>query len=306
MKIVSVDKVFLDPKHSNQLKKLGEVKIYNDIPNETEGIRRINDADIVITNWFDMPARVIAAAQNLKMICVAATGYEWIDMSQAHKQNITVCNAPGYSTESVAEHTIGLLLGAIRLTLKAESDFRSGIWNPPGYKGRELNGKTLGVIGHGAIGRKVADIAKNGFGMRIVFVDSSSPRDALVNLLQQSDVITINAPITEKTKGMLGAKEFQLMKSDVVIVNTGRGAIIDEASLITNLKSGKVFAAGLDVFAEEPLPKTSPLFLFSNVILTPHIAFNTEESEQRLSAIIMENIMKYIEGHPQHVISVTL
>lgn len=303
MKIVSVDKVYFHPEHINKLKKFGDVVIYNDIPDKAEGINRIKDADIVITNWFDMPSRVIAAATKLKMICVAATGYEWIDMIQTRKQHITVCNSPGYSTESVAEHAIGLLLHAARLASQAEFDFRSGIWNPLDYKGRELYGKTLGIIGFGAIGKRVADIAKNGLNMNILYANSSTARDNLEHLLQKSDAITINAPITDKTKGMIGTKEFELMKHGVVIVNTGRGAIIDEQSLIANLKSKKIFAAGLDVFTEEPLAKNSPLFQFSNVALTPHIAFNTEESEQRLSTIVTENITNYLEGHPQNVVS---
>ncbi|MEK7119634.1 MAG: NAD(P)-dependent oxidoreductase, partial [Patescibacteria group bacterium] len=168
MKIVSVDKVYLDPKHIRELKKLGDVVIYNDVPDEIEGIKRIKDADIVIDNWFEMPATVISAAPKLKLIAVAATGYDWIDISAAKKHNIVVCNAPGYSTGSVAEHTIGLLLRAIRLASRAEADLRAGKWNPTTYKGKELSGKTLGIIGYGAIGKRVAKIAKNGFGMRIL------------------------------------------------------------------------------------------------------------------------------------------
>ncbi|MEK7587418.1 MAG: NAD(P)-dependent oxidoreductase [Patescibacteria group bacterium] len=303
MKIVSVDKVYLDPKHIRELKKLGDVVIYNDVPDEIEGIKRIKDADIVIDNWFEMPATVISAAPKLKLIAVAATGYDWIDISAAKKHNIVVCNAPGYSTGSVAEHTIGLLLRAIRLASRAEADLRAGKWNPTTYKGKELSGKTLGIIGYGAIGKRVAKIAKNGFGMRILYVNSKNSRQDIEDLLKKSDVVSINAPLTNETRGMIGTKEFQLMNSGVVIINTGRGAIIDEQSLIDTLKSGKIFAAGLDTYVDEPMRKDNPLFTFSNVTLTPHIAFNTEESEQRLSAIVTKNIVAYLANHPQHVVS---
>ncbi len=303
MKIVSADKVYLYPEHIKKLKAFGEVTIYNDVPEEAEYIRRIKDADIVINNWVDMPAAVISAAPNLKMICIAATGYEWVDLQQAKKQGITVCNAPAYSTEAVAEHTIGLMLAATRLTSSAEYNIRRGKWDPLAYKGKELKGKTLGVIGYGSIGRRISEIAKNGFGMNILYVNSSSSRKDFEQLLKKSDVITINAPLTDKTKGMIGSNEFELMNSGVIIINTGRGAIIDENAFISALKSGKIFAAGLDVLTIEPMKNTDPLFAFPNVTITPHIAFNTEESEFRLSQLVTENIKKFLEGTPQNVIS---
>lgn len=303
MKIVSVDKVFLHPEHINELKKLGEVVIYSDVPDEAEGIKRIKHADIVIDNWFEMPATVISAAPKLKLLAVAATGYEWIDLQQAKKQCITVCNAPGYATEAVAEHTIGLLLAATRLTSPSQSDIRQGTWNPLAYKGKELKGKILGIIGYGAIGRRVAEIAKTGFEMNILYNNSSSSREDLEHLIRESDMISINAPFTDKTKGMIGFKEFELMKPGVIIVNTGRGAVIDEKAFINTLKTGKIFAAGLDVLSDEPMKHTDPLFNFPNVIITPHIAFNTEESEYRCSQIVTDNIKKFLEGHPQNVVS---
>ncbi len=303
MKIVSADKVYLYPEHRKNLKQLGEVVIYNDVPDEQKGIRRIKDADIVINNWLEMPARVISAAPKLKMICVAATGYEWIDLAQSRKQSITVCNTPNFSTDAVAEHAIGLLLTAIRLASKAQVDIRKGTWDPLAYKGKELKGKTLGIIGYGTIGRRVAEIAKNGFNMNILFVNSSSSRQDFEKLLHRSDVISINAPLTNKTRGMVGKKEFQLMKNGVVLVNTGRGAIIDERALMDNLTSGKIFAAGLDVLSNEPMKKTDPLFAYPNVVITPHIAFNTEESEYRCSQIVTDNIKKFLGGHPQNVVS---
>jgi len=303
MKIVSVDKVVIYPEHVRELEKFGEVVIYNDIPDEKEGIKRIKDADIVIDNWYEMPAKVISSAPKLKMICVAATGYEWVDLNETKKRGIIVSNSPGYSTEAVAEHTIGLLLHSIRKASEAEREIVNGKWTPIKFKGKELRGKTLGIIGYGSIGKRIAEIAKKGFNMKILYINTQSSRTSFEKLLKDSDFISINTPLTKKTKGMISKKEFNLMKKGVSIVNTGRGAVIDEILLINNLKSGKIFAAGIDVFSEEPIEKKHPFFKNPNVTITPHIGFNTEEAEYRLSQIIVDNIKNFVEGHPIHVVS---
>ncbi len=303
MKIVSVDKVVIYPKHIQELKELGEVIIYNDVPDEKEGIKRIKDADVVIDNWYEMPANVIASALKLKMICVAATGYEWVDLNETRKRGIVVLNSPGYSTEAVAEHTIGLLLHSIRKASESEREIINGKWTSIKFKGKELRGKTLGIIGYGSIGRRVAEIAKKGFNMKILYINTQSSRTDFEKLLKDSDFISINTPLTEKTKGMISKKEFDLMKKGISIVNTGRGAVVDEISLINNLKSGKVFAAGIDVFSKEPIEKNNPLLKNPNVTITPHIGFNTEEAEYKLSEIIVNNIENFVQGHPINVIS---
>jgi len=303
MKIISVDKVVIYPEHVLELEKLGDVTIYNDIPDEAEGIQRIKDADIVIDNWFKMPAQVIKACQNLKMICVAATGYDWVDVNETRKRKIVVSNSPGYGTEAVAEHTIGLLLHTIRRASEAEKSIAKGIWDPMKYRGHELQGKTLGIIGFGSIGKRIAEIAEKGFDMKILYVNSKSSTSDFEKLLKESDCITINSPLTERTKGMVGDREFAMMKTGVVIVNTGRGAVVDEQSFIRSLESGKVFGAGLDVFPKEPIDKNYPLFRFPNVTITPHIGFNTEEAEYRLSEIVVKNIQNFVENHPIHVVT---
>ena len=303
MKIVSVDKVVIYPEHVRELEKFGEVVIYNNIPDEKEGIKRIKDADIVIDNWYEMPAKVISSAPKLKMICVAATGYEWIDLNETRKRGIVVSNSPDYSTEAVAEHAIGLLLHSIRKASEAEREIVNGKWTPIKFKGKELRGKTLGIIGYGSIGKRIAEIAKKGFNMKILYINTQSSRTSFEKLLKDSDFISINTPLTKKTKGMISKKEFNLMKKGVSIVNTRRGAVIDEILLINNLKSGKIFAAGIDVFSEEPIEKKHPFFKNPNVTITPHIGFNTEEAEYRLSQIIVDNIKNFVEGHPIHVVS---
>lgn len=302
MKIVSVDNVCIYPEHEKMLQKLGEVVIYHNTPSEEEGINRIIDADIVIDNWFKMPASVIKASTKLKLIAVAATGYDWIDLEESKKRGITICNAPGYSTEAVAEHTIGLMLHAIRHATSAETSYRSGTWDTTLFKGKELSKKTLGIIGYGAIGRRVAQIAENGFGMNTMFVNSKSSRADLESLLKNSDIISINSPLTDTTRDLISTIEFDLMKPGVVIVNTGRGAVINQDALQKNLASGKIFAAGLDVLENEPVAHTNPIFTFPNVVLTPHIGWNTKEAEYNLSKLIISNIQMYIHGTPQNKI----
>ncbi len=303
MNIVSVDKVVIYPEHREILERIGSLTVYADVPDESEGIRRIKEADIVIDNWMIMPAHVIRACPRLKMISVAATGYEWVDLQETRKRNIAVCNSPNYATNAVAEHTFGLLLNAARLSGRAYSDLQKHIYKPFLYKGKELRGKTIGIIGYGHIGRHVASLAQSGFGMHVIYTDSKSPRTRLEELLKQSDFISVNAPLNERTKNMLSAKEFNLMKRHVVIVNTGRGAVIDEKALLANLKNGKVFSVGLDVLTDEPMNLDSSLIGMQNVFITPHIGFNTEESEYRLSEIVTENIVRHIQGKPQNVVS---
>lgn len=303
MKIINIDKNYLDPLHIAELKKHGEVIIYNDIPTEAEAIRRISDADILITSWLEIPKSLLAHAKKLKYITIAATGYSWVDVEAARERAIPVSNAPYYSTEAVAEHTIGLLLQAARLASKAERDTRKHIWENTLYKGKELKGKTLGIIGYGAIGKRVGEIAAKGFGMQILSVDSTSTRADLEHLLQQSDCLSINAQLTDNTRELLSDKEFALMKDDVIIVNTGSGQILNQQALVKALKKGKIFAAALDVYEKEPLPENDVLRSFDNVTLTPHIAYNTKEAQFVLSKITMENVLTFLKGKPQNVVN---
>lgn len=303
MKIVSVDKVEIHPDHIETLKQYGEVVVYDDVPSEDEGVRRIIDADIVIDNWFKMPAKVIASCRKLKMIAVAATGYEWIDLQEARKHNILITNAPYYCTEAVAEHAISLMLQASRMSYLAEKEIRQGKWRPTEYKGKELQGKVLGIIGYGNIGRRIAKIATAGFEMKILYVNSGSSRKDLEKLLTESDFVSINAPINDITHMMISAREFDLMKNGVVVVNTGRGAVIDEGELFRNLQSRKIFAAGLDVLAHEPMQRNDPLFTLDNVVISPHIAYNTNEALYQLSSIVVDNVIGFLKGKPQNVVS---
>lgn len=303
MKIVVIDSMYFAPQHIQELMSLGDFVSYPINPkNEKEALERVKDADIIVNFWYTMPAHFFEVLPKLKMICVAAVGYEWIDVDTAKKYGVTITNCPRHNGEAVAEHTIGLILSAARQVSRADFELRKGNWNSEQYKGKELKGRTLGIIGYGFIGQRVGEIAQKGFGMNLRFINSRSSRKDLEDLLRQSDIISINAPLNRQTKNFLTAKEFDLMKPGVVIVNTGRGAIVDEQALINNLKSGKIYAAGWDTFIQEPLSKTNPLFTCPNIIVTPHIGWNTEESEMRLSQMIVDNIKHYLKGAPQNVV----
>lgn len=304
MKIVAVDILYFLPIDREKLNKLGELVIYDTNPkDQNEAASRIRDADIVINSWYPLPKEIIKQTQNLKFICAASVGFDKIDIETAKEKNIVVSNCPGNNAEAVAEYTIALLLNAARYVEQAQKDLRNGMWHSEKYKGKELKGKTLGVIGYGTIGKRVAEIAEKGFGMKILFVNSQSAREDLEKLLKESDFISINAPRNKQTEGMIGTKEFDVMKQGVVLVNTGRGALIDEEALIKNVQSGKIAAAGLDVMQKEPMDTTSPLFSFENVSITPHAAWNTTETEERLSQQVVENIEAFIKNTPQNVVS---
>lgn len=303
-KIVAVDPILLYPEHTKLLKEFGELTTYDTVPkNSREIIDRIKGADIVIDYWTALPKEVMENLKNTKMICSATAGYDWIDVKTASKKGIIITHCPGHNSESVAEFTIGLMLSALRRMCKAVNETREGFYKPSGYKSKDLKDKTLGIIGYGTIGKRVAEIAEQGFGMKILFTNSSSTRGNLEKLLKESDCISVNAPLNNKTRNLLGKHEFDLMKDGVVFVNTGRGAIVNETALFNALKSGKMYAAGLDMLANEPFEKNNPLFKLQNVIITPHIAWNTEESDYRLSAQVVEIISAFISGKPIYIVS---
>lgn len=302
MNIVNIDtEIIIDPKHERVLKSLGNLQTYKDIPSIDIQRKRVREADIIIT--YNLQTELMITASHLKMICVSATGYDRVDIAVAKKRNIVVSNCPGFSTEGVAEHTIGLMLSAIRLSSLAQTELRMGTWKSTRYKGFNLNGKTLGVIGFGRIGKRVAEIAQKGLHMKIISINSKDSRKDLEILLKKSDIISVNAPLNNQTRGLISDNEFQLMKKGVVLVNTGRGAIIDEKALVANLLSGKIFAAGLDTFTHEPIEKNNPLLQIPNVTLTPHIAWNTSETEYRLSKMVVDNVRNFIHGKPINVVS---
>ena len=311
MKIVIVDHIYLEEEHIKKLRSLSDLEIFEKPPKTSDELKeRIRAADIVIVGWTNLTKNIIDSAKKLKMVSIWATTCHYADLEAAKERGIVVTHVPGYATEAVAEHAFALLLAAIRKLPSADKHVRRGDFDWRPFGGVELHGKTLGIIGTGAIGCRVAEIAKV-FKMQILAFDKypnlKRAEDIgmkyvdLYSLLKKSDFVTLHVSLTSETEGLIGKKEIEAMKKGAVIINTSQGKVIDEKDLINALKSGKLSYAGLDVFEEEPPAKDNPLFKLDNVILSPHIGFHTVEAAKRCTDICIDNVVKFLERHPQNV-----
>jgi len=311
MKLVVVDHVYLEEEHIKKLESIGDLKIFNNPPKTIDELKeRINAADIVIAGWSDFTKEIIESARELKMISIWATTCHYVDLEAAKEKGIVVTHVPGYATEAVAEHVFALLLATVRKLRLADEHVRKGEFDWRPFAGRELAGKTLGIIGTGLIGCRVAEIAK-AFKMQILAFDkypnSKKAEEIgmkyvdLHTLLKESDFLTLHVTLTSETEKMIGKKEINIMKKGVVIINTSQGKVIDEKALIQSLKLGKISYAGLDVFEEEPPQKNNPLFKLDNTVLSPHIGFHTIEAAKRCTDVCIDNVLKFVEGHQQNV-----
>ena len=311
MKIVVVDHVYLEEEHIEKLRSIGDVEIFKDMPKNSEELkRRVDDADIAIVGWSHLTEEILKAVEKLKMVSIWATTCHYVDLKTARERKIVVTHVPGYATEAVAEHVFALLLAAARKLLLADKHVRRGEFDWRPFRGLELAGRTIGVIGTGAIGCRVAEIAK-AFKMRILAFDKYPNFERaeeigmkyvdLQTLLRESDVVTLHVPLTPETEGLIGKSDIDFMKEGCVLINTSQGKVIDEKALIEALKSRKIAYAGLDVFEEEPPPKDNPLFKLENTVLSPHIGFHTLEAAKRCTEICIDNIVKFIEGQPQNL-----
>lgn len=311
MNIVVVDHVYLEEQHIDKLRSLGNLRIFKRPPRSADDLkRRIAGADVVIVGWSRLSRDVMNSAEKLKMISIWATSCHYADVQAAKEKGITVTHVPGYATEAVAEHSFALMLaGARKLPLADKHVRRGGFdWRP--FGGVELRGKTLGVIGTGTIGCRVAEISK-AFEMQVLGYDKyRNVKRAkelgmdyvdLSTLLKKSDFITLHVTLTPETERLLGEKEFETMKKGVVIVNTSQGKVVDEKAMIKALKSGRVSYAGLDVFEEEPPAKNNQLFALANTVLSPHVGFHTVEAVKRCTDICIDNVVKFLEGHSQNL-----
>ncbi len=311
MKIVVVDLVYLEEQHVKKLRSIADLKIFDDIPKTPNDLKeRIKEADIVIVGWSHLTEGIIKSAEKLKMVSIWATTCHYVDLEAAKKRGIAVTHVPGYATEAVAEHAFAMLLAAARKLLQADRHVRRGEFDWRPFRGRELAGKTLGMIGTGAIGCRVAEIGK-AFKMKLLAFDKYPNFEraeeigmeyvGLQTLLKESDIITLHVPLTQETEGLIGKKEIEVIKSGCILINTSQGKIIDEKALINALKSRKLSCAGLDVFEEEPPQKDNLLFKLDNTVFSPHIGFHTVEAAKKCTDICIENVMRFLEGRPQNL-----
>ena len=302
--IVFLDNLKIGNKNVEKLSRYGKIiRHANDWPDEEKAIKLAQDSTIIINKWIFISQKILSASKNLRYVVMAMTGYhDWIDIDAARKLKIKVSNVPAFSSQAVAEHAILLMLSVIRKLLPANSDLKNGNFNSKSFKGIELSGKTLGIIGYGNIGQHIAQLAR-GFGMNILTADSKSSKKEIETLLSKSYFLSVNTPLTPQTEKLIGENELSLLPQGAVVINTSRGKVIDEEALIDHLKNGHLGGAGLDVFAKEPPAKNNPLFSLPNVVTTPHIAWNTKESLERLGDGVVANIEAFLKGKPINIVS---
>ena len=285
-----------------------EITYYDTRVSDTDTlISRGRDADIIAVSNLPLNADVINGCTNLKMLAVAFTGVDHIAMDACRQKGITVCNCAGYSTAAVADLVFGMVVALYRNLIPCnEAVRRQG--TKEGLIGFELEGKTFGIIGTGAIGLRVASIAQ-AFGCRVLAY-SRTKKDVpgitytdLETLLKNSDIVSLHTPLTPETRGLIGEKELSSMKPSAILINTARGPVVDSAALADALNCGKIAGAGVDVFEmEPPIPADHVLLAAPNTILTPHIAFASEESMLLRAEIVFDSLEKWMEGNQVNVI----
>ncbi len=297
---------------------VGELKVYDRTPlnDENEIIRRIGDADVVYTNKTPVSRAVLDACPGVKFIGVLATGYNVVDVATAKEKGIPVSNIPTYGTDAVGQFAIAMLLEICHHVQKHSDAVHEGRWSSCpdfcfwDYPLIELAGKTMGIIGFGRIGQVTGRIAK-AMGMNVIAYDnhvSESGRAiaeyvTLDELFARSDVISLHCPLFPETQGIVRRETIAKMKDGVILLNNSRGPLVVEQDLADALNSGKVYAAGLDVVATEPIREDNPLLKAKNCFITPHISWAPRESRQRLMNIAVENLKAYANGAPINVVN---
>ena len=280
-----------------------------------ETLERIRGADIVITNKVVISAQAFAKNPQLKLVAVTATGVNNVDVEAAKQNGTAVCNIRAYGNESVAEHAFMMMITLMRNLPAYQRDVAAGLWeNSPffchlGAPMRDLNGKTLAIFGRGNIGKTLATYAQ-AFKMNVVFAEhknTQSVRDGYVSFdeaIRSADVVSLNCPLTPQTANMIGEAELQQMKPGAILINCGRGGLVDEAALVAALKYGQIGGAGFDVLTQEPPRDGNPLLKarLPNLIVTPHIAWASQEAVNRLFDILLDNINRFVAGNPQNLV----
>jgi phosphoglycerate dehydrogenase-like enzyme len=291
-----------------RLRQLGEIRYFDSLPNgESDLISRIHDAAIVVNirSSCKFTRRVFESIPRLRLLSLWGTGTDNVDLAAAREHNITVANTPGVAAPSVAEHALALLLAVAHRIPRQDAAVRQGSW--PRGDAMVLAGKVLGVVGLGAIGARLAELGR-GIGMRVVawtFHPKAAPGIEIVSLedlLRTSDVVSLHVRLSPKTERMIGQREFEQMKPGAILINTARGAIVDEAALAQALSSGRLAGAGLDVFCAEPLPAGHDLAGLPNVVLTPHSAGITPEALEGGLQLAVENVRNFLASSPSNVV----
>ena len=299
--------------HLDRLEPYGDVDLYLDRPSSMEEqLERARDAHVIINTrgavkW---PAEALQALPNLRMIATCSIGVDMIDIEVARERGIVVSNQPGRTAPVVAEHVIGLMFAAAKRAAFQTIELKAGRWTL--MQNMMLQGKTIGIVGTGNVGREVARIA-NALGMScLAWTYNPSPERAenmgvefveLDHLLKESDVVSLHVRLSPDSHHIIGARELALMKSGALLINGGRGELVDDTALVEALQSGHLAGAGLDVFAQEPLPPDHPILACDQVVLTPHLADQTPEGIELLNEGAVTNVIAFLEGRPNNVVT---
>ena len=318
MKIVVMDGKGVNPGDMSwkQIQQFGELIVYERTTSE-EIIDHVGDAEIVLTNKTVFDEDTIAKLKNVKYIGVLATGYNVVDLKAASKRGIVVTNIPAYSTDSVAQMTFAHILNVTNHVDHYARASRDGEWSRcPDfcYLDKplvELAGKTIGIIGLGNIGMKVANIALN-FGMNVIAYTSKEPKEipnginkaSIDNILSDSDIISLHCPLTKQTRELINKDSIAKMKRSVIVVNTGRGPLVNEEDVANALHNGLIGAYCADVMCSEPPSADNPLFVEQNAYITPHVAWASKEARIRLMDIAEKNIHSFLSGKPINVVNI--
>ena len=276
-------------------------------------IKALRDVDALLLRPGMLSKRVIDTADRLKIIAVHGAGVDQVDVQAATEKGVFVTNAPGGNANAVAELTFGLILSVIRRIAWADRHVREGKWEEARFLGTELQGKTIGIIGLGRVGSRVAKIAK-AFGMEILAYDPYISQErakkvdatsvTLETLLKESEVVTIHVPLTEETRGMIGKEELKSMKRSTILINVARGPIVDEAALYEGLKTDLIAGAALDVLQEEPPSPNNPLFQLDNIVITPHMGGSSTRALKTIARIAAEDIARVLRGElPKNLVN---
>lgn len=318
MKIVVMDGKGVNPGDMSwkQIQQFGELIVYERTASE-EIIDHVGDAEIVLTNKTVFDEDTIAKLKNVKYIGVLATGYNVVDLKAASKRGIVVTNIPAYSTDSVAQMTFAHILNVTNYVDHYARASRDGEWSRcPDFcywdkPLVELAGKTIGIIGLGNIGMKVANIALN-FGMNVIAYTSKEPKEipnginkaSIDNILSDSDIISLHCPLTKQTRELINKDSIAKMKRSVIVVNTGRGPLVNEEDVANALHNGLIGAYCADVMCSEPPSADNPLFVEQNAYITPHVAWASKEARIRLMDIAEKNIHSFLSGKPINVVNI--
>jgi len=302
----------IDGEMLSDLKKTAHFRVYEGKPADSrEYIERVGEADGVLLGW-GIPNEVFAACPGLKIVAFMGIGAaNFVDLDFATSRGVAVANTPGYGDNAVAEHALALLLAVARNIPENHSRVSRGIWDQT-KQGIEISGKTIGLVGLGGIGRRMAAIC-SAMGLKVIcWTHRPSPERAreagvtfveLETLLRQSDFISLHLNYNRQTRGFIGRQQLALMKTGAILINTGRAELVDTGALAESLASGHLFGAGIDVFDQEPVTANDPLLKLPNVVLSPHIGFNTPEASRNIISIALSNLVGFFAGRPVNILN---